>query len=236
MSAKKIKLFGAQADTLEVIANSHDSLQLTDENPDVVVCYGGDGTLLSAEARWPGVPKVAIRNSRRGHRMMAERAEAVLERLAKDELAAHEYMKLDCTVKFADEHLAPCSETVMNECNVHMAHINSSVRFELWTNDEPYEDGLEIVGDGFVVCTPFGSTAYFNQITRGVFSQGVGVAFKYTSEHTHHLVLPVDTVIRVRITRGPAVLAFDNKAEHVDLTADDELIVKRHPHPAILLR
>lgn len=232
MAKTKIKLFGAKADLLADVIAQQETLILVDDAPDVVVCYGGDGTLLSAEARWPGVPKLPIRNSRKGHRMIDSEPGPLLEKLAAGTLRERRFTKLLCRVKFADEHLADISEIVMNECNVHMAHINSAVRFELWLNDEPYNDNNEVLGDGFVVCTPFGSTAYYNQITHGVFEQGIGIAFKYTSEHTNHLVVREDTRIRIRLTRGPAVLAFDNKPEQISLTENDELHIARHEEEA----
>lgn len=236
MAAQRVKLFGAHAEDLADALKRYGDFERVDVDPEVVVCYGGDGTLLSAEAMWPGVPKVPIRNSRRGHRMIKEPPEDVFERLANGTVEEHRYMKLDCRVEFAEQRSATMLETVMNECNVHMAQINSSVRFELWIDDEPYEDGLEIVGDGFVICTPFGSTAYYNQITRGVFLKGIGIAFKYTSEHTNHIVVPADTEVRVRIRRGPAVLAFDNKPEHTNLTEGDEITTTRHDGEAVIWR
>jgi len=125
----------------------------------------------------------------------------------------------------------------INEFSVHKGRTNASVRFEMSFDGKPYrsEKDHEIIGDGLVVCTPFGSTAYFNQITRGLFWSGIGVAFMYTSEHTNHVVLPEDAVVSARITRGPAILAHDNSSEYIDLTAGDEIIVKKSEQIAVLL-
>ena len=230
-----IVLFGAEAHELEKKASAVQGINVVPAAPDVVVCYGGDGTLLTAELRWPGVPKVPIRNSRRGQRCIPHPPGQILERLAKNDLVRCEYTKIECVVHRQADANPFCFLTAMNEVNVHMAHINLAVRFSLWLNDEPYASGKEIIGDGFVVCTPFGSTAYFNQITRGFFYAGLGIAFKYTAEHTNHLVVPETTVVRVHISRGPARLAFDNAPEYSEITEGDELIVRKHPHPAVLL-
>jgi NAD+ kinase len=228
-------VFGKRAGAVSELVKELPGLELVEERPDVVVCYGGDGTLLAAELRWPGVPKAPIRNSRRGRRLMPYPPKLVLERLAQGGLARTEYLKLECAVRHHDDADPFWKITAINELNVHMGHINSAVRFSLWINGQPYESGLEIIGDGFVVCTPFGSTAYYNQITRGIFTTGMGVAFKFTAEHTDHMVLPEDTVVRARITRGPAVLAYDNAPEYFDLEQGDEMVMRRHPEPAILL-
>jgi NAD+ kinase len=85
-----------------------------------------------------------------------------------------------------------------------------------------------------VVSTPFGSTAYYNKITRSEFYTGLGIAFNNTSEHTSHLVVPDDIEIRVQIVRGPAVLSFDNSHDYIKVKQHDELIIQKHEHPAII--
>jgi len=233
----KVTLYGAESESLRPLVEAQAALDLVDENPDVVVCFGGDGTLLAAELRWPSVPKVPLRNSRRGFRCISDAPAEVLERLAADELVAHKHLKLECSVKRESPDDADHALIAINEFSVHKGRTNASVRFRMSFDGKPYgtEADHEIVGDGFVVCTPFGSTAYFNQITRGEFWSGIGVAFMYTSDHTNHVVLPEDTVVRARITRGPAVLAHDNSSEYIDLDAGDELLVKKSQQCAVLL-
>ena len=86
-----------------------------------------------------------------------------------------------------------------------------------------------------VYADAFGSTAYFNEVTRGVFWQGIGVAFKYTNEHTTHIIVPEDTTVRVQITRGPAVIAHDSAPEILDADTDDVLTIRRADETAVLL-
>lgn len=231
----RLHLFGTQAHVLETEIDQHPNLVIVDEEPEVIVCFGGDGTLLAAELEYPGIPKVPVLNSRRGHRCIPHPASEVLRGLARRELIANEYTKIQAEVHRDGAPLFPGVLAALNEFNVHMGLINSAVRFQLWLNDDPYEDGFELLGDGFVVCTPFGSTAYFAQITRGIFTKGIGIAFKSTNAHVDHLVLPDDTEFRIQITRGPAVLAFDSADQYVSLEEGDELIVRRHPEAAIIL-
>lgn len=86
-----------------------------------------------------------------------------------------------------------------------------------------------------LVSTPFGSTAYFNQITRGIFYAGLGIAFKNITDLTSHLVVPDDVTIRVLVTRGPAVLAYDNCPDYVHLEEGDTLFLTKHAQPATVL-
>jgi NAD+ kinase len=231
----RVALYGAQAHLLEAEFARHPNLHLVEGNPDVVVCYGGDGTLLSAEMRWPGLPKVPILNSRRGHRCIPHPPREVIAGLAEGRLVANVYTKLSSMVYRDGNAITQEPLLALNEINVHMGRVNSAVRFQLWINDEPYEEGLEVLGDGLVVCTPFGSTAYFSKITHGIFSKGIGIAFKATTEPVNHLVLPGSVVVRVQITRGPAVLAVDSSHDYIDLDEGDEIVTRKHPHGATIL-
>lgn len=231
----KVLLFGAEVAELEPEIAKYPCLTLCESDPDVVICYGGDGTLLQAELKWPGAPKAPIRNSRHGRRCIAHPFSEVIKRLAEDRLVRVAFMKLEGRVRACSYDPPEFSLSGMNEFNVHMGRINSAVRFRLWVNDEDCTGGEDIIGDGFVVSTPFGSTAYFHQITRGVFYSGIGIAFKNTAWHTNHFVVPQDAAVRMAITRGPAVLAVDNAPRYYDLHEGDELLIRTHPQPATVL-
>jgi NAD+ kinase len=231
----KTVLYGREARQLAESLKVHSNLHPTDTTPDVVICYGGDGTLLGAELEFPGVPKVPIRNSHRGHRCIAHPPSEVLARLAAGTLIPHEYLKLEAKVYRKGQAQEDIALAALNEFNVHMGRINSAVRFKLWIDDIPYEDGLEILGDGIVISTPFGSTAYFNQITRGIFTRGIGIAFKYTGEHINHMVLGENTRLRIAITRGPATLAHDSAPDYFPIEKGDVLTVRKHPQSAVIL-
>lgn len=228
-----VALFGPETDDIRPVVERSGAFRIVEDAPELVICYGGDGTLLSAEHAWPGIPKVPVRNSRWGNRLIGKPIEDVIERLARGALHRNEFIKLDCTVR-GDGKVSHCPPA-MNEYNVHMGRVNSAVRFECWLNDQPVEEGEEIIGDGFVVSTPFGSTAYFKQITRGMFYTGLGVAFKLTNEHMNHFILPEDIVVRARITRGPAVLALDNCDEFFELREGYELEIKKSASVAVIL-
>ena len=228
-------VFGAQADALLPQFAAFPQIEVVKNTPDVVVCYGGDGTLLTAELKWPGVPKVPIRNSRRGNRCIPHPPAKVLDRLVHDRLTRTEFVKISCSVRNGNAKTPKFTVTAMNECNVHMGHINLAVRFKIWLNDEPFAKGAEVLGDGFIVSTPFGSTAYFNQITRGVFHTGFGVAFKNTTELTSHVIVPDTVLVRAQITRGPAVLAYDNTAKYLELHEGDILELRKSDTPAVVL-
>lgn len=232
-----VLLYGHESEKLRPLVEKHAGLKLVAKSPDTVVCFGGDGTLLAAERLWPGIPKVPLRNSRRGVRCIAAPPEGVIAQLAAGKLLPQPQLKLACRLEFADGK-RPAQELVaLNEVSGHMGRVTSSLRYRVWFDGRAYGSAPdhEIIGDGFVVCSPFGSTAYFNQITRGIFWQGIGVAFKYTNEQTTHIIVPEDTTVRVQITRGPAVIAHDSAPEILDADAGDTLTIRRAEETAVLL-
>ena len=232
-----IALYGREAEKIRPLVERQSALRIVETDPEIVVTFGGDGTLLAAERLWPGVPKVPIRNSRRGVRCIDELPETVITALANGRLVKREFLKLACDVEFTSKRRNPERILAINEFSVHMGRVNSSVRFRMWFDGRPYEVGQdgEIIGDGFIVCTPFGSTAYFNQITRGEFWEGIGVAFLYTNQHTNHIIVPEATEVRAVITRGPAVLAHDSAPDYIDLSDGDTLTIRRAQDHATLL-
>jgi len=231
----RLLLYGSEARNLLAEIRRYPNLEVVKESPDVVVSYGGDGTLLAAELAYPGLPKVPILNSTRGNRCLPHPPAEVIACLAQGSLVGNTYTKLECAIYHNTTPEPRQIITPLNEITVHKGRINSAVRYKLWINGDPYERGLEILGDGIIVCTPFGSTAYFSKVTRGVFTQGLGLAFMATSEHVNHVVTPESSIIKVAITRGPAILAYDNSQEYVPLEAGDELVVRKHPQGATIL-
>ena len=57
----------------------------------------------------------------------------------------------------------------------------------------------------------------------------------FAREKTNHVILPEDVTVKTEITRGPAVLAYDNSSEYIELVEGDRLEIKRHAKPAFFL-
>lgn len=219
-------------------------IAVVEDNPDVVISYGGDGTLLMAEREWPSLPKVALRDSKRCLTCTHHDNGTILRHLAEGKLKRTEFIKLDARLRRASEPRnaegagnAPPSSPLsgINDINLHKATLNAGVRYRIWIDDEPYGGHDEIVGDGLVVSTPFGSAAYYRSITNSTFRTGIGLAFNNTTEPISHLVLREDSVIRVLVTRGPAQLAADNNPTVLPVRYQDEILIQRAPKNAIVL-
>ena len=61
---KKVKVvFRLDPSTVKEILTA-EGFEVVDDNPDFVVCYGGDGTVLFGEREYPEVPKLILKTSR----------------------------------------------------------------------------------------------------------------------------------------------------------------------------
>jgi NAD+ kinase len=201
-------------------------LRPVDDAPDLVITWGGDGLLLGSEREWPEIPKLPLRNSRHGKRCGPHEVQDALDRFLSGGLSETRWKKLQADAR---------GETLvaLNDVLVHNSRPTSGVRYRVWIDGREF--GREILGDGVVVATPFGSTAYYRSITRSIFKEGIGLAFNNSTEPLDHLVLPAETEIRVRITRGPALATADNDPRMITLEEDDEVRIRRAPGEAIIL-
>ena len=194
-------------------------LTVDDQRCDIILCHGGDGTLLGAERDFPGVPKLAIRPDSECRKCPLHKTSAMLDALARDALVRTRLIKLQVELEGGDTALG------MNDIILHNADPLSAVRYRVWINDELYSE--EIVGDGLVAATPFGSSAYYRSITHSVIRSGIGLAFNNSTEPIDHIVLSEEEVVRVLITRGPAVLGADNDPHRRRLSEGSKMTIRK---------
>lgn len=222
----RIKVFGKNRKELIPQLDAL-GLEHVEQNPEVVVSYGGDGTLLAAERAWPGVAKVTLRDSKRCRTCSHDSNEAILRHLSEGKLKRTEFIKLKAET-------GRKTLTCLNNVLVRNAIITSGVRYHVWIDDEAYGQD-EIVGDGLVVSTPFGSAAYYRSITHSTFRVGIGLAFNNSIEPINHLVLHQDSQVRIRIQRGPALLAGDQPPDEFPLNQGDDILIQRAETNAVIL-
>lgn len=196
----KVLLYGKNSGNLSGLLDNFGLVEVK-ENPDVVISFGGDGTYLLSEVSYPGVPKVMIRDSKICKKCVNLPIEEILKRLSEGKFIENNLIKLETTYSGR-------TYTVVNDIVVAHTTPTSAIRYKIYINGIPYIDGKEIIGDGIVIATPFGSGAYYRSITDGVFSVGVGLAFNNSTEQVDHIILKETDEIRFELTRGSAVLAI----------------------------
>ncbi|OGV38982.1 MAG: hypothetical protein A2020_12855 [Lentisphaerae bacterium GWF2_45_14] len=188
------------------------------KNPDLIITHGGDGAMLGAERKYPGISKFPMRDSRTAALCPLHSYEKQIAMLNSGLLEKSELIKI---AGFYGKK----SIVGINDVFIHNREHVSALRYNVWIDGELYAD--DIVGDGVGVSTVHGSTAYYRSITHSVFRVGIGLAFSNSTELTNHLVLPEDSEVKIQITRGPAVLVADNSPEYFELGEKDEITVRK---------
>lgn len=189
-----------------------------DTNPDFVISYGGDGTLLKSEHAYPGIPKLFLRNSLLGNLGFKETNEEVMEKFFAGQLTIKKYFKVEADIKGK-------KITAVNEFSLKNKNPRHSVRFDIYVNDVKKIN--HVIGDGLIASTPIGSTGYYRSVTRSTFELGIGIAFNNSHEHYNHMVLKEDVIIKVVILRGPAFCYVDNHDEEITVEEGDEVVIKK---------
>lgn len=200
----------AEAAGLEVV--------LPDQNPDIALTYGGDGSLLGADRDWPNLPKAVIRRDSEFKKCKRHSNLAVLTRIAEGSAEVTRLPRLNAEVRGHQFQ-------ALNDIVFHNAIPASAVRYRTLIDGDPYSG--EIVGDGLIVATPFGSAAYFRSITHAVFRVGIGLAFNNSTESVNHLILSENSVIDIEIIRGPGVVFGDNMPEPITVDRGDHICIRK---------
>ena len=128
------------------------------QNADMLICFGGDGTILhmAKTATRHGIPVLGVNIGTMGFMAELESTELQeLKRLASDDFAIDERMMLDVTVLRDRDiifHDICLNDAVITKCAVaRIVHLSVNC------------DGVQAMecgGDGIIVATPTGSTAY----------------------------------------------------------------------------
>lgn len=223
---KNILLFGDGSEILREIFTKN-SFSVVSDNPELVVSYGGDGTLLRAEHKYPGIPKLYIKNTRIGKLALTLSNEEILEKFFKGEFTIEENFKIEALIN--DKKIIAANDLI-----IHNKDPRYAVRYHVEINKSQYI--RDVIGDGVIVATPMGSKGYYRSITDSYFELGIGIAFNNSTEQADHIVLKPDVVIHIEIARGPAMCYGDNQDGEVELKEGDVVEVKRSEEVMRLVR
>jgi NAD+ kinase len=218
----KVFLYGKNSSDLKPQLEQY-GLEETSSHPDLIISYGGDGTLLASERDYPGIPKLPVRDSHVCVKCPDHTTEHLLELLAQGEIKPDHHKKLQAN--FNGKDLFGLNDIVVR--NLMPIH---AIRFELEINNNSVGPAL-IIGDGIIVSTAFGSTGYYHSVTKKTFSEGYSIAFSNTIEKIESIDFEEGDEISLNLVRGPAVLSADNNPDIPTLKTDDTVrifVSKRH--------
>lgn len=213
LALMKVLLSGKNAKNIEELVKSL-GLEIVTADPDIIISYGGDGTLLSSERYYPKIPKLPLRNSQFCNKCANHEDEVVLEKLLESSLKLKEYRKLETTLLYKNFY-------ALNDFVIRNSVPTHTIRFKTSKTGDKL-----LVGDGIVISTSFGSTGYFKSITSQTFEKGFGVAFNNTTEKVNPLFLEDEDKITIQLIRGKATLSFDNSPDIFTIDEGSELIFK----------
>lgn len=216
-----------KADVLSLLEEHRGAFEVVTKNPDVVISYGGDGTLMMAEYEYPGIPKLYLKKSRLGKLSHNKDNRTLIQYLVRCKYSIGEHIKLQASAK---------GKTVLalNDIVIHNKDPRHAIRYTLNIDGAPMAG--EVIGDGIVVASPLGSTGYYRSITDSYFELGIGLAFNNSTEQSDHAVLNDNRVITLAVTRGPAVCYADNQEQFIELEEGDSVRVKKSPEIARIIR
>lgn len=188
------------------------------KNPEFVICVGGDGTFLIAERKFPGMPKAIVRESKICKKSHNLPLETILSLIKSGNYSVENNIKLEVEVN--GNKLVGTNEIILrNKSQI------TALRFSVLINDKIIVS--EIIGDGIVVATPFGSTGYFSSITRKSFEKGIGLCFNNSTAHLEPIILDDNSVVQIKIMRMDGLVSADNNPNMIKVKEGDLITIKK---------
>ena len=187
--------------------------------PNFVVVVGGHGTLFKSEKRYPGVPKLFLHHVSPDKKLVND----IAQKIKNKQFFIAELPKLTINV---GNHKA----SALNDVNIQCRH-PQAIRYQVFADEKPLfvdnnGSAKTIIGDGVVIATPYGSSAYFKSITRNTFSKGIGIAPNNPMDELNHVIIPSNSKVEIKIMRGPGSLFYDSEKKGIKLDSNYSIKIK----------
>lgn len=207
---------------------------------DILVCFGGDGTILHAarDAALHNVPVMGVNMGSVGFMAELERGElSLLEKLAQGDYRTEERMMLQVRLLRGEKVLV--DDLALNDAVISKGSIARVAELEVRA------DGVlvtSLTGDGLIVSSPTGSTAY-SMSAGGPIVEPTSREIIITPVCAHQLtarsmVLASDRVVTVQLPKGSRKhlnLAVDG-GKAIRLTANERVEICRSSKTTKLIR
>lgn len=207
--------------------------------PGLAVVFGGDGTMISAARALSGfaIPLTGVNLGGLGFLMPIEPAELseVLLQIVQGDYYLEPRTQIRGELWRAGRLVA--ADIAQNDIVINNGGISRMLGISLWVDGQP---ALEMRGDGMVIATPTGSTAYS-------LSAGGSIALPETevmlvtpvaahSLYTRPLVVSATSRLSLKFSNinAPALLSFDGQI-FMDAEPGDEIIVQQNADRALFV-
>jgi NAD+ kinase len=210
--------FGTFPEEIKGILSTN--FEIVETSPEIVITYGGDGTLIGAERDYPQIPKLPLKNSLICKRCIPLLPKETIDLFLQNKLTLNSFNKLEA---IANEDLNT-KLLGLNDIVLRNKLPNTALRFNVEINSERFEN---LIGDGVVVSTLFGSTGYFHSITKSTFKSGFEIAFNNLTNSEAPIQKLVDVVERIviEVIRENAYLTSDNNPQILEVKAGDKIVI-----------
>ncbi|HHT44979.1 MAG TPA: NAD(+)/NADH kinase [Fastidiosipila sp.] len=187
------------------------------EDADLLICLGGDGTFLSSLnlPGWQNVPTIGVNLGSVGFlpQIMPERLEAAIDQLFAREYVIEERMMLSATAVDAGGRVIH-QQRALNDIVLGRGLSGRIVTISLQIDEEMVE---RVPGDGLIVSSPTGSTAYALSAGGPIVHPGVQLLLITPicphSLHNRSYIASEDSYIRLSIDwyPEPAIVSVDGQ-------------------------
>ena len=127
-------------------------------------------------------------------------------------------MKLE--TKFENEKLVG-----LNEIQIRAKLPIHAIRFSVFVDGREFDN---LIGDGVIVATPFGSTGYYRSTGGRKFNRGIGISFNNLhNKKIKSFVVPESSLVRVKVNRGPTWVLADNYEKFFELEDNVTSTIKK---------
>lgn len=211
-------------------------LDLDRQAVDLLLTLGGDGTLLRGGRMVSGrdTPVLGINLGYLGFLTAAgeDEIDAALEHLRAGSFFLDRRFTLEAQVVHSDGSEGDCF-VALNDVVLHKAGVARVVRLSIWVGDDARRDEVgSFSGDGVIVATPTGSTAYSLSAGGPIIDPALDcLVVTPICPHTlavRPLVLPADEPIRIQAhdRKEELVLTVDGQAG-MSLSSGDTVVVRQ---------
>lgn len=212
------------------------------KNVDAVIVLGGDGTILRCVTSCieKNVPILGINLGRLGFlsSVEVEDLETCLKNIRDNNYSIQERMMLKCTVKKGDEELY--TSYALNDVVIVREQFYGVIKLKVAVNNQL----LDVLrGDGIVISTPTGSTAYSLSAGGPIVDPETDVMIAtpicaHTLQSRSFIINPKDKVIinlDKKTMPNPAVIILDGK-HGIDLDINSTVTIEKSTYTAKIIK
>lgn len=195
---------------------------------DIIIALGGDGTILltSRNLNNSNIPILGVNIGNLGFLSSVElrEFENAMKRFIKDDFYVEDRMMLNCTL--------PNREiietfTALNDIIVSKGTLARVVKYDLHIDNKFY---IDFIGDGLIIATPTGSTAYS-------LSAGGPIIYPNLDVIAITPICPLSLSMRTIVLDSKSEISINIKSEHesIFLTLDGQRAIKLNNYEKILV-